>query len=74
MESIIILLSLGMAALVLYRVFKYKFTKYNRENIGLSIAGIIVGNEVTHRPLSQFFILLFILLLTFLIVISIFRK
>lgn len=74
MESILILLSLGIAALVLYRVFRYKFTKFNRQNIGLSIAGIIIGSEVTPRPLSHFFILLFILLLTFLIVIAIFKK
>ncbi|GIO08463.1 hypothetical protein J31TS6_44910 [Brevibacillus reuszeri] len=73
MESILILLSLGMVTLVLFRVFKYKFTKHNHENIGLSICGIIVSSEISHRPLSQF-ILLFILLLTFLIVIVIFKK
>jgi len=74
MESVLVLLSLGIAALVLFRVFKYKFTKFNRQNIGLSVVGIIVGSELTPRPLSHFFILLFILLLTFLIVISIFKK
>lgn len=74
MESILILLALGMVTLVLFRVFKYKFNKHNRENIVLSIVGIIVSSEISHRPLSQFFILLFILLLTFLIVIVIFKK
>ncbi|GED72658.1 hypothetical protein BRE01_63600 [Brevibacillus reuszeri] len=74
MESILILLSLGLVTLVLYRIFIYKFNRFTRENIGLSIIGTIVSNEISQRPLSQFFILLYILLLTFLIVIMIFKK
>lgn len=63
MEYVKIVLLLFFVSLLLYRIRFYKFTKLNRENIGLSIIGILSAISLSSQILSVAGILIFASLL-----------
>lgn len=63
MEYVKIILLLFIVGLLLYRILFHKFTKLNRENIGLSIIGILSAISLSSQILSVVAILIFALLL-----------
>lgn len=63
MEYVLIVLLLFFVSLLLYRIRFHKFTKLNRENIGLSIVGILSAMSLSFQILSVVGILIFASLL-----------